>query len=154
MNEQTQIENKANTSVLMIVLGAIIALMLYSIYLTGSLVANLSNVGLFGAMWDSALGGGATVHAMVLFVALIIGAAHLLNKAIGEKSQVIAKVISKLMKLPVSLVLIFLALWLGALGYGKFDTNVTGANLNGGGYVLELINVVSILYLTFFVKKV
>ena len=156
-NHETQevvLETKANTLLLLVVLGIISALMLYSIYLTASVFSEFTDVGLVSAMWKSASGGGAIIHGITLVIMVCIGLMHFVNKIIGEKSQLISRVISKLLKLPVGILLVMISLWLGFLGYGKFETGVTDANLNGGGYILEWINVASILYLTFFVKKI
>ena len=158
MNENTNgevvVEKQANSIVLYIALGVNAALMLYTIYLSGSVAAGISQSSVLIAMWDMTSSGGVLAEGLGILVLLVIGVLHTVNQAIGKKSLLIEKIASILLKLPINIILVFLALFIAFLGYGKFEIGMSGANLNGGGYILDWVNAAALLFLVFFVKKV
>ena len=149
-----EVEKQANSMVLYSALGLNAALLLYAIYLTGSVVADVSNTPLLTSMWEMTTGGGTIVHGLGVLVCLAIGLLHAANRAIGKKSPLIEKIAGILLKLPINIILLLLALFLAFLGYGKFETGLNTANLGGGGYILDWANTAALLFLVFFVKKV
>jgi hypothetical protein len=155
MNDDVVVEKQANSVVLYTALGVNILLMIYAIYLTGSVVASLSqDVSIVSAMWQMTTESGMIVHGIGILTLIVIGILHAANQAIGTKSPIIEKIARILLKLPINIILVLLALFIAFMGYGKFEMGVTVANLNGGGYILDWITGVALLFLVFFVKKI
>jgi hypothetical protein len=153
-NEIT-VEKQANSFVLYLALGINIVVLIYSIYLAGSVaIAIQPDLSIISAMWEFTTNGGMMVHGFAILALIMIGLLHSLNQAIGRKSQIIEKIAIILLKLPINILLIMLALFIAFMGYGKFGVGIDGANPNGGGYVLDWITTGTILFLVFFVKKV
>ena len=148
------IQRTANSAVLMISLALVAAPIVYSMYLAGVAVSSVSDLSIYKATLDNATYGGTILHGAALLVLLLIAVLHIANRIIGSHLPVLERVVSLLLSVPVNLVLLICALWLAFLGYGKFDTEVTEANVNGGGYVLDWICAGAIIYLMLFVRKV
>lgn len=149
------VEKQANSFVLYLALGVNIAVLIYSIYLTGTVaVAIQPDLSIFLAMWEFTTNGGMIVHGFAILALITIGLLHALNQAIGKKSRLIEKIAIILLKLPINILLIMLAFFIAFLGYGKFEVGMSGANANGGGYALDWITAGTLLFLVFFVKKV
>jgi hypothetical protein len=146
-------EKAANSVVLHIVLLLTVGLLLSGIIIAGNLISSVTNMSLLEGAWSGATEGGTIAHTFGILVCITIAILHEANKAVGKKNQVIEKVASILLKLPVIVILLLVALFIAFMGYGKFSTGAD-ESLMGGSYVLDWVTSVVILYLTFFVKKV
>ena len=154
LDSEVVVEKKANSVVLYGTLTVTSLLLIYAIYLSGSLVSKFDGLSLPMAMWEISTGGGMMVHAVSILVLFSIGLIHFLNKLAGEKSMLIEKIAGILLKLPINIILLLIALFLAFMGYGKFSVGINAENLNGGGYILDWVTVAMLLFLVFFVKKV
>jgi hypothetical protein len=155
VNDDALVEKQANSAVLYTALCINIVLMLYAIYLSGSVLVSIAqDVSIASAMWQMTTESGMILHGIAILTMLAIGILNAANRAIGAKSPIIEKIARILLKLPINIILVLLALFFGFMGYGKFEVGVVGANVNGGGYVLDWITVASLMFLVFFVKKV
>ncbi|MDA9570205.1 hypothetical protein N9R62_03585 [Porticoccaceae bacterium] len=149
------IEEKANSVVLYTALGINIVLMIYAIYLSGSVATAVQpDLSIGTAMWEFTTSGGMVVHGFAISALILIGVLHAANQAIGKKSPLIGKIARILLKLPINIILVLLALFVAFMGYGKFEVGMNTANLNGGGYILDWITAAALSFLVFFVKKV
>ena len=149
------VEKKANSAVLYAALGVNIVLMIYAIYLSGSILASIKqDVSIVSAMWQMTTESGMILHGIAILMLILIGILHAANQAIGAKSLLIEKIARILLKLPINIILVLLALFFAFMGYGKFEVGLAGANANGGGYILDWITVATLMFLVFFVKKV
>ena len=155
VNDDVLAEKQPNSLVLYTSLGVNIVLMIYAIYLSGSVLASFSqDVSIVSAMWRMTTESGMIVHGIAILSLILIGVLHAANQAIGAKSPIIEKIARILLKLPINIILVLLALFVAFMGYGKFEMGLTGANVNGGGYILDWVTVVTLLFLVFFVKKI
>jgi hypothetical protein len=148
------IQRAANSAVLMISLALVAAPIVYSLYLAGSVVSSVSDLSIYRAIWINATEGGTSLHGAALLILVLIAVLHIANRIIGAHLPVLERVVSLLLSVPVNLVLLVCAVWMAFLGYGKFDINITEANVNGGGYVLDWICTGALMYLLLFVRKV
>ena len=152
--DEVIIEKQANSVVLYAALGINVVLLIYAIYLSGSILANISNLSITTAMWQMTTESGMMVHGFAILVIVAIGLLHAANQAIGKRSPIIEKIARILLKLPINIILVLLAPFLAFTGYGKFEVGVNFANANGGGYILDWITAATLLFLVLFVKKV
>tara|TARA_B100000242_G_C42772812_1_gene359902 strand:+ start:76 stop:555 length:480 start_codon:yes stop_codon:yes gene_type:complete len=153
-NNSRSLEKKAISVSLYIILIINSALLLYGIFSAGKLIAYYDNVNLIDAMWGSAQ-GGTIVHAIGIAVCLAIGILHWVNTIIGKKAEILERVISILLKLPVNIIFLLIACYFAFLGYSKYSV-VGGSedNLLGGNYIIDWITACTLLYLVFGIKKV
>jgi hypothetical protein len=155
IGDDVKIQKQANSIVLYAALVVNFVLIIYAIYLTATIGAMLEpTASIVGLMWEFSTSSSMLYHGVAILTLIIIGVLHAANQAIGQKSPLIEKIAGILLKLPINLILICFALFFAYLGYGKFATGVTSANLLGGGYILDWITAAAQLFLVFFVKKV
>ena len=147
-------EKQANSVVLYAALAVNIILFMVNIYQSGFLIAQVTGVPISNAMWMTATQGGSIYATLGILICLIIGILYKLNAEIGKKVRIIESIARILLKLPINFVLLIIALWVAWIGYAKFNVGVSDANLLGGGYVLDWVSAIAILFLVFFVKKI
>lgn len=151
----SEVEKRANSLVLYTALGANIVLMIYAIYLSGSVVASVAvDTSIVSAMWQMTTVGGMVSHGIGILILILVGILHAANQALSSKSPIIGKIAGILLKLPINIILFSSALFIAFMGYGKFAVGITSANLNGGGYILDWMTGVALLFLVLFVRKV
>ena len=144
---------KANTTVLFAVLAINIALLGAGIYNAASNIAAVANVSLFEGVKAAS---GTWVHMIGVCALILIGFLHIANKMLSEKLPFISSLASLVLKVPVNAVLLILALWMAWIGYGKYSVGLQGAGMDimGGGYILDWVTAVALVYLVFAVKKI
>ena len=117
-------EKTANSLVLHLVLLVAIGLLLSGIIIGGNLYSSISNASLLESSWMFATQGWGMLHGFGVLVCIAIAILHEANKAVGKKNQVIEKVASILLKVPVILILLVTALYIAFVGYTKFSMGI------------------------------
>ena len=77
--DEVIIEKQANSVVLYAALGINVVLLIYAIYLSGSILANISNLSITTAMWQMTTESGMMVRGFAILVIVAIGLLHAAN---------------------------------------------------------------------------
>jgi len=148
------IDQKANNLVLYFALAVNVVLFSIGIFQTASLISDVTLAPFTEVLVMQVTRGSGIVPAAGIITCLIILILNRLNVAIGKKVPLIASIIKIFLKIPINFILLLFAAFYGISAWGAYSVGSGDIAVGFGTIVIQVANLLSLLFLVFFVRKI